>query len=189
MNWSIDNHPSYDGMQRPENCPQPILLGGFEETVNNTDKPGTNVTGVETSFDGEQLSYSSRNEPSESTGPFKSEKDFIFSHIKGQKPTLLFRCGDIVGGHTIDIIDLFPLVFPFGRGGLYEKRATKLSKSAILKHYCKLALPQMQQAEFLLVVCSMWQRMESFKNALLIASPVLSHQQWQIAYQLCHKRS
>ena len=60
--------------------------------------------------------------------------DFIFSHIKGQKPTLLFRCGDMVGGH-----DLFPLVFLFRRGGLYEKRATKISKSVILKHYCKLA--------------------------------------------------
>ena len=82
MNWLIDNHPSYDGMQRPENCPQPILLGGFEETVNNTDKPGTNVTGVETSFDGEQLSYSSRNEPSDQLDPSKVKRILYFLILK-----------------------------------------------------------------------------------------------------------
>ena len=74
------------------------------------------------------LSFSPRNEPSESTGPFKSEKDFIFSHIKGQKPALVFRSGDIVGGHTIDLIDMFPMIFPFGRGGLYEMRTTKYQR-------------------------------------------------------------
>ena len=36
MNWLIDNHPSYDGMQGPESCPQPIVICGFNETTNNT---------------------------------------------------------------------------------------------------------------------------------------------------------
>ena len=108
------------------------------------------------------MTFAPRNEPSELTGPYKNEKDFIFSHLKGQKPTLLFRRGDILGGHTIDLIELFPLIFPFGWGGPEERRATKISKSAVLRHYCRIALPQMQQSQFLLVLCSMWQRMESF---------------------------
>ena len=128
MNWLIDNHPSYIDLIKPESCPQPIVIGGFEETTNNTDEPGENMIDTETTIDGEETTYSSRNEPSESTGPFKSEKDFIFSHIQGQKPTLLFRRGDIVGSHTIDLVDMFPLIFPFGRGGLNERRATNYQR-------------------------------------------------------------
>ena len=37
MNWLIDNHPSYSGMERPQCAPQPIVLGGFEESKNNND--------------------------------------------------------------------------------------------------------------------------------------------------------
>ena len=33
----IDNHISHNGMQRPESCPQPVLVNGFEEDTNNTD--------------------------------------------------------------------------------------------------------------------------------------------------------
>ena len=35
MNQLIDKHPSYYEMKRPEVCPQPIVLDGFEETTNN----------------------------------------------------------------------------------------------------------------------------------------------------------
>ena len=87
--------------------------------------------------------------------------------MRGKKPTLLFRRGDYIGGHTIDLIDLFPLNFPFGWGGPKEKRATKVSKSAVLRHYCKITSPQMQQSQFLLVLCSMWQKMESFTKCII----------------------
>ena len=141
MNWLIENNPLYDGMQRPESCPEPIVIGGFDETTNNTDQSEANMTEVETTFDGEQMTFAPRNEPSESTGPCKSEEEFIFSHLKGQKPTLLFRRGDYIGGHKISLIDLFPLNFPFGWGGPEERRATKISKSAVLQHYCMISLP------------------------------------------------
>ena len=136
MNWLIDNHPSYHGMQKPESCPQPIIIGGFKETTNNTDQPGVNTSDLEATFDGEQMTYVSRNQLSESTGPCKGEEEFVFSHLKGEKPTLLFRRGDIVGSHSLDLIDLFPLIFPYGWGGPSEKRATKVAKSAVLRHYC-----------------------------------------------------
>ena len=118
-------------------------------------------------IDTEQKTFSTRSEPSESTGPCPSEKDFIFSHMKGKNPTLLFRSGDIVGGHTIDLVDLFPLVFPYGWGSPSERRGTKVGKSAVLRHYCRISLPQMQQSQFLLVLCSMWQRLESFNKCII----------------------
>ena len=129
MNWLIDNHPSYTQMQRPQYAPKPIILGGFEETANNTDQPGDQDICQENRIDTEQMTFASRNEPSESTGPFHSEKDFVFSHMKGQKPTLLFRSGDIVGHHTIDLVDLFPLSFPYGWGGPDEKGAIELERA------------------------------------------------------------
>ena len=100
--------------KRPQYAPQPILLGGFEQTENNTDDSDPEKVDEENKVDIEHMNFAPRNEPSESTGPFQSEKDFIFSHMKGQKPTLLFRNGDIVRHHTIDLVDIFPLVFPYG---------------------------------------------------------------------------
>ena len=52
-------------------------------------------------------------------------------------------------------------------GGPDEIRATSVSASAVLCHYTHIALPQMQHPQFLLVLCSMWQRMESFKKCII----------------------
>ena len=72
-----------------------------------------------------------------------------------------------MGGHKGNLIDLFPIVFPYGFGGPDEIRATLVSPTAVLRHYCRIALPQMQNAQFLLVLCSMWQRIESFKKCII----------------------
>ena len=114
MNWLIDKYPPYDGMQMPEPYPQPIIIGGFNETINNTDQSEDNMTEIENNVDGQQMSFVPRNKPSESTGPYQSEKYFIFSHLRGQKPTLLFKRSDIIGEHTIGLVNLFPLNFPYG---------------------------------------------------------------------------
>ena len=53
-------------------------------------------------------------------------------------------------------IDLFPLIFPYWWGGPDTKRATKVSKSGVLHHYCQISLLQVQQPQFLLVLCTMW---------------------------------
>ena len=165
LNWLIHNHPSYQGMDNLECCSQPILLSGFEETTNNTDEPKEEQ--VENVVEGEQMSFAPENEPSENTGPYQSEKELIFSYLGGKKPTLLLRNGDYIGSHKIKLIEIFPLAFPYGWGGPDEKRATKISKAAILRHYCHIALPQMHESQFLLVLCSMWQRMESFTKCII----------------------
>ena len=74
MNWLIDKHPSYSGMERPQCAPQPIVLGGFEDTKNNTDDSDDDKVDEENRIDVEQMTFAPRNAPSESTGPFKSEK-------------------------------------------------------------------------------------------------------------------
>jgi len=163
----IQNHPSYSGMEIPQTCPQPTFIGGFSDTINNTDESDGKDTLIEHTIQEEIMTFSARKDPSENTGPFNSGKELILSYLKGKKPTLLFRNGDNIGGHEVKLIELFPLIFPFGWGGTDEYRATKVSKSEVLRHYSRIALPQMQQSQFLLVLYSMWQRMESFKKCIV----------------------
>ena len=85
----IENNPLYHGMQKPESCPEPIVIGGFDETTNNTDQPEDNMTEVETTFDGEQMTFAPRNEPSESTGPYKSQEEFIFFSFERSKTNFI----------------------------------------------------------------------------------------------------
>ena len=115
-------------MQRQEHCPQPIIIGGFNETRSNTNESEDGQDEIENSLDCEEMSYAPGNEPTESTGPHQSQKEFIFSHLKGTKPTLLFKRGDTVGGHTVKLIDLFSLIFPFGRGSPDERRVKNILK-------------------------------------------------------------
>ena len=115
------------------------------------------------------MTFAPSNEPTEKTGPYQSTTEFILSHLgkKRYKPTLLFKRGDCVGGHKVNLIDIFPLIISNGWGSPDAKRATKVSKSGILRHYCQLSLPQMQQPQFLLVLCTIWQRMESFTKCVI----------------------
>ena len=48
-----------------------------------------------------------------------------------------------MGGHKVNLIDLFPIVFPYGFGGPDETRAMLVSPSAVRHHYSQIALPQM----------------------------------------------
>ena len=126
LNWLIDNHPSYDGMETPESYPQPVLVGDCDEHTNNTDKCKDDT--VKSTFEGEDMTFAPSNEPTEATGPYRNNTEFILSYLgkKGHKPTPLFKRGDCVGGHKVDLIDLFPLIFPYGWGGPDAKRSTKV---------------------------------------------------------------
>ena len=130
-------------MYRPESFPQPILVSGFNEETNNTDESVDDI--IENDFEGEEMTFAASNEPTRATGPYQSNKEFILSQLgeKGKEPTLLLKRGDNVGGHKVNLINLFPLIFPYGWGGPDEKRGTKIGKSTMLRHYCRIVLPQM----------------------------------------------
>ena len=121
-------------MLRPESCPQPILVSGFNEETNNTDEYVDNI--IENNFEEEEMTFASSNEPTGETGPYQSNTEFILSQLdeKGKEPTLLFEKGDNVRGHKVNLIDLFPLIFPYGWGGPDQIRRTKLSKGGVLRH-------------------------------------------------------
>ena len=141
LTWLIENHPSYGGMNLPLTCPQPIFIGGFDEEVNNTDRLPNVDPSTEHIIEGEEMSFAARKDPTEESGPFSSQRELILSYLKGQKPTLLLKNGDYLGGHKVNLVDLFPLIFPYGMGGPDEIRSTKVSPSSVLCHYPRIALP------------------------------------------------
>lgn len=57
---------------------QPILLGGFGENINNMDISENSMPEVENTFEGEEMTFASRNEPTETTYSYKSGEDFHF---------------------------------------------------------------------------------------------------------------
>ena len=56
----IQNHPSYSGMKIPQTCPQPTFIGGFNETINNTDESDGSDIIIEHTFDQEMMTFSAR---------------------------------------------------------------------------------------------------------------------------------
>ena len=70
--------------------------------------------------------------------------------LKGTTPTLLFHGGEFASAQEVQIQDVFPVVFPFGRGGINENRPNGVSPLECLKHYMRLSLPSMKRPDFFL---------------------------------------
>ena len=166
LTWLIEHHPGYKDVTPPEEAPSPVPLGGFHQTQNNTDESDPNAADLENSFDGSRFTFAPANQPKSNTGSCTNEKDFIFSLLNGKEPTLIFHGGDRVGSHQIKLEDMFPVQFPFGLGGLH-KRPTKISPTEALRHYARIALPQFQRADFILVLYAMFQRAQTFQNSVI----------------------
>ena len=166
LKWLIANHPSYKDITPPEEAPHPVPLGGFVETQNNTDESDPSSEKVEKSFEGSRFTFAPANQPTENTGSFTNEKDFIFSLLQEKEPTLIFHGGDRVGSHNIKLEEMFPVQFPFGIGGL-GKRPTRVRPHEVLRHFARLSLPQFHRADFILVIYAMYQRAKSFQNSIL----------------------
>ena len=146
--WLIDNHISYKNMSVPTSQPVVTEVGGFNGTRNNTDESVDKE--CEKQFESSTFRFAARGQPTESTGPFVNQDEFVFSKIMDEQPdfTLLFKYGARLQSHLVKLEDIFPVIFPFGRGGLNEKRGNKVKKSDMLRHYSKLALNQLQRADF-----------------------------------------
>ena len=167
LRWFILNHPSYASILPPEECPKPIRIGGFESTQNNTENEED--PSVENQFECSTFRFAPRTQINESTGPFTNEDDFIVSKLMNKEIdfTLLFQYGTRIQSHLTKLHDMFPVQFPFGRGGPDETRSIHASTKACFKHYARLSLPQMMRADFLLVICSLYQSIECYTSAVI----------------------
>jgi hypothetical protein len=95
--------------------------------------------------------------------------------LNGTAPTILFHGGEFSSIAETKIQDIFPVSFPFGTGGINEKRKNGVSQLECLKHYMRLSLPQMHRPEFILAVCSIYHRIKSFTSGFIMYQSMLQH--------------
>ena len=57
--------------------------------------------------------------------------------------------------------------FLYGWGGPGERRNTQVSESETLRHYICISLPQIKESQLLLVLCSMYQKIESVSRCII----------------------
>jgi hypothetical protein len=77
--------------------------------------------------------------------------------------------GSYLKSHEINLEDVFPIQFPFGRGGpnLGVDRRVKVSTESCLKHYMKLSLNQFMRPGFILVCYQLLCRSKSYTTGLI----------------------
>ena len=107
---------------------------------------------------------------------YDSQQAFASAILKGTVPTLLFHGGDFCSSKDTPIEKIFPIQFPFGLGGVEQKRKTKVSAIECLRHYLRLSLPQFHRQDFILVVLGMYHRIKSFTTGLVKCRSMLRGQ-------------
>jgi len=95
--------------------------------------------------------------------------------LNGTAPTILFHGGEFASLAETKIQDIFPVSFPFGTGGMNEKRKNGVSQLECLKHYMRLSLPQTHRPDFILVVCSIYHCIKSFTSGFIMYQSMLQH--------------
>ena len=177
LRWLIEQsgNPAFKDMFLPEDCPSPKF---FEDdpSPNNTDEEVD--ADVESRFTGSRFYFPSAFEPNESTGAFGSEESFIKAMFEGSTPTLLVHGGNYVNDRDVPITDMFPIQFPFGEGGTNVKRRNPVSVKECLRHYFCLKLDQMHRPDFVLVVTSMYNRIQAFDTGFVMCKMNLNGRSW-----------
>ena len=90
LDWFIchSNHSDFVDLEKPDNCPQPVLIQDEIES-NNTDDEIDPLK--ENLYEGARYYFPSANKPTYDTGVFKSQEAFATAILKGTTPTILFH--------------------------------------------------------------------------------------------------
>jgi hypothetical protein len=161
------NHPAFADVDPDmDTWPQPIVLSA-RATANNTDQEAD--AAVESTSEGTSYYFPSPHQPNPETGNSNSQEEFARSMMSGTSPTLLFSPGDYENERNVPIESIFPLVFPYGTGGLEMKkeRRNPMSMESMVEHYFTLSLRQFHRPDFLLALSSMLMRKKAFTSGVI----------------------
>ena len=122
---------------------------------------------VEGQFDGGTYHFSSAYAPSSDTGVHGTQLKFAKSILERTPPTLLVHGGDYVGGQSLELENVIPTAFPWGRGGPDMPRRTQVSIEKSLAHYGRLSLDQFMKGDFCLLTNNMLDRRLSYTSGKL----------------------
>ena len=177
LRWFIEEsgNPAFKDMMLPEECPSPHFIED-NPSANNTDEEVD--AEAESRFTGSRFYFPSACEPNENTGTFGSEESFIKAMFEGSTPALLVHGGKYVSDRDVPVTDMFPIQFPFGQGGTHLKRRNPVSVKECLRHYFCVALNQMQCPNFVLVVTSMYNRIQAFDTGFVMCKMNMNGRSW-----------
>lgn len=165
LNFFIRNSVAFADVTSPEDCPQPRVL---EDPDSNNNTDDSINAAVEKRYEGCTYTFTSSQEPTESSGVYRSNADFTMAVLSREKPMLLVYGGKYVGSGTeLKLEWVFPIQFPFGIGGPKMNRPTNISEKVCLQHYLQLSLPQFMRAGFIHVVNHLYGRLLSFQRAIV----------------------
>ena len=84
----------------------------------------------------------------------------------------------LVSKWELDMMDNFPIHFPYGFGGPSQQRRTKSSATGCLSHYMELSLDQFKKGDFLLVCWNLVENMLADLSVRRMKCP-LSDESWE----------
>ena len=167
MQFLQQNHPSYKDVEIPNVCPEKVELSGFHSTSYNTENSVDSE--VEDTVQSSTYRFSARSDSTVNTAGFSNEKEHVMSVLNQNDTeyTMLMRYGERIQSSNITLEDLLPCTFPFGIGGIDEKRPNNIGRSRCLRHYVRISLPAFREDDFLLIACAMFHQIESFQSTIL----------------------
>ena len=145
-------------------CPRPIIIED-EATKNNTYNSLNRETGKR--YEETKYYFPSAYEANEYTGTHDTQKGFAKSIMDNKAPILLWHGRKYADSRIVPVENIFLLQFPFGIGGILDKRANQVSKIELMEHYRKLSLSTFQRHDFILVTMGMYQREKTFRCAIM----------------------
>ena len=163
FNWLRENNPIYSELPEMSQCPTPILFED-EPDINNTDDSEDAELEKELNY---HYWFPSNGEPNKSTATFHTQDEFMKAYMAGSEPTLVFSSNSNKNDWELTLPEVFPLYFPFGTGGIKEKRLNGVSEIECMRHYLRLSLPQFQKPDFILVLGHMLFRKLAFRSAFV----------------------
>jgi len=163
FNWLRENNPIYSELPEMSQCPTPILFED-EPDINNTDDSEDVELEKELNY---HYWFPSNGEPNKSTATFHTQDEFMKAYMAGSEPTLVFSSNSNKNDWELTLPEVFPLYFPYGTGGIKEKRRNGVSEIECMRHYLRLSLPQFQKPDFILVLGHMLFRKLAFRSAFV----------------------
>jgi hypothetical protein len=157
-------HPGFDGVNVPEECPQPIIIESTDTDNNNDNSADASVENI---FTGGSYFFSTGQDPEPQSSIYGTNKEFTLAMLKDEKPTLLVYGGNYKKCTELLVEDLLPFAFPYGKGGPKQDRPTNVSIESCIQRYARLANKEFLRGDTILVLHHIFGRQLSFKSGVI----------------------
>jgi hypothetical protein len=144
--------------------PDPIVVDASVEEANTNDPQ-------EQIFES-TVYFPDGNEVSPETGGLGNSQAFTVEYLRrtmsgSTASTITSRpTNEYASDRSISfLVDSFPLQFPYGMGGPFQKRDTPVSYLDCLEYYLRVANKHFMRSDFILIIHSLWEKEKAIRSA------------------------